>query len=275
MNKVTNNRLLLSTVLLAGSVIGAVNFQTIASADNHNESKCKDYKDALRTRLDERDGKATVKNVTDKCSYEVSLVTYQIFSGGRDEQKVFDREKKKVRAGEEINLKVKVPDCDYQIDLVRGGVIENFDDNRTYHEQDRFLDGKIVNNGKKCDDDKPKSTPTPTVPVPTATPTNKPTVTPTTKPTVTPTNGATPTPENNPTPTLTPVQSQEQTQEQTVNVYNNKVVESEVVTTTAGGQPVYQAKVIAKTPDTGAESLAYLSLIPSSLAGLILRRKVK
>ena len=105
-------------------------------------------------------------------------------------------------------------------------------------------------------------TPTPTIcPTETPTPTEVPSPTPTTEPTITP------------TATATPVPQQTQTQTQTTNVYNTQIVETKVIETTKGGHAVYAPKPIKRTPDTGAEAIAFLSLIPSGLTGFILRRK--
>lgn len=98
--------------------------------------------------------------------------------------------------------------------------------------------------------EKPSITPTPTI---TVTPTTQPSWTPTPTPTSNPSWTPTPTPTNGPTATPTP----------------------HVVTKSKGGKPVYAVKAIKKTPDTGAESFALLSLIPSILGGLYLRRGSK
>jgi len=45
------------------------------------------------------------------------------------------------------------------------------------------------------------------------------------------------------------------------------------VTTTKGGFPVYSSVSTMSTPNTGAESLVLLGLIPTGIAGLFLRRK--
>lgn len=106
-------------------------------------------------------------------------------------------------------------------------------------------------------------TPTPTIcPTETPTPTEIPSPTPTSVPTVTP------------TATATPVPQQSQSQTQTTNVYNTQIVETKVIETTKGGHPVYAPKPIKRTPDTGAEAITLFSLIPSSLAGFILRKKI-
>lgn len=58
--------------------------------------------------------------------------------------------------------------------------------------------------------------------------------------------------------------------QQTVNVERG---EEKIVYVTDAGTPVYQTQATTKTPDTGADMLPFLTLIPGSIAGLVLRKK--
>lgn len=121
---------------------------------------------------------------------------------------------------------------------------------------------------------RPTHTPTPTAtPNPSYTPTLTPTYGPTATPTLTPTNGPTATPTNNPTATPTNIVITATPTPQVIIV--TKVVEKQVLGTTKGGQTVYQTPQVVTTPGTGPETLALFSLIPSGIAGFILRRKIR
>ncbi|MBI4084857.1 MAG: hypothetical protein HY431_03030, partial [Candidatus Levybacteria bacterium] len=67
--KTVNKRLLVSSILLTGAVIGGINFGLSADADT-----CNNYdrdKGKLTAEVDLKDGRAKIKNTSDKCAYNV------------------------------------------------------------------------------------------------------------------------------------------------------------------------------------------------------------
>lgn len=52
-------------------------------------------------------------------------------------------------------------------------------------------------------------------------------------------------------------------------------VEEEVVYVTEEGSPVYETPEVVETPETGAGLLSFLTLIPGSIAGYIVRKRTK
>lgn len=143
---------------------------------------------------------------------------------------------------------------------------------------------------KATENDTPSTTPT-------ETPTNTPSLSPTAEPSTTPQASPTPISEATPTPditsTPTPIADENEVQSsvasapiQVVNNNNNTnnnnndqrvIIEApEVKNVTEKGQPVYEApREIVETPSTGPEALSLLGLIPTSIAGYLIRRKAQ
>jgi len=75
---------------------------------------------------------------------QVSLVSYKSPSpGGQplNQQTVFQSTTQTLNPGT-YSLAVQVPDCYFQVDLVRGGVIWQLSDQHTYHGENRFVTSK-------------------------------------------------------------------------------------------------------------------------------------
>lgn len=248
-----------------------MDFTLPASADNNNnnkDSKCKD--NDLKANINYNDGTANVKNDSDKCSYDVGLASYKIHKGGREAQELFDQDHGRVKPHDNVRLNVRVPNCDFQLDVFQGDVIEHFDQgkDRTYHGKDRFIDGG-TRNKKSCDTEKPSPKPS-----------EEPTVPP--KPIVTPKPSEKPNPVPSAVTPTQPVQIINNNNNQNNNTNEQSVIvkevkgTSDVVTVTDNGTPVYTAPTTTtKTPDTGTEIFSLLSLVPSGLAGFLLRKKLK
>ena len=126
-------------------------------------------------------GKATVTNTSKSCSYKVGLASYKEFDENIDNQKLFDSEITTIQPKSTVKLRVEVPECNYQIDLFYGELIESFEGGVRYG--DRKLDSEHVNQGAFCEEEpEPEPTPTPTLspspepsPIPSPTPTPTPT----------------------------------------------------------------------------------------------------
>lgn len=280
----TSKRLLVSTVLLTGSVFGMVNFSSGANAAN----VCNNYdrdKGKLTGEVELNKGFVKVTNTSNNCSYEVTVASFKIFNKQTfHPQEEFDSKTKIVRPNDSVGFDVRVPDCSYQLDAYVGdnGKREGIPFVNGGDSRRRNLDKHV------CQDDKepkptPTATPTATKVPPTKTPT--PTRTPTPTVSVTPIVTVTPTPGN--TGGNTNNNTNTNTNDNTVNV--NPVIENKVTNTvnstnsthtteriieTKGGTTVYLAPEVKKTPDTGAGSLSLLSLLPTGLAGFLLRKKI-
>lgn len=264
----TNKRLLLTSILLLGSTFGLIQTTTTAEA----VETCQNYdrsKGRLWAEVDLKEGKTKIHNESDKCAYNVGVASFKMMDKNGNEQELYDVKYGVIKKNDTLTLNIQVPNCAYQFDTFVTKTAEQLSPREGI---DHVNDGRRNTNKPVCKENKPEPTATPTG-IPTAIPTR------------TPTMPATPTPTSVPTaiptaqPTISPVQSQTQTQhqEQTVNIQNEKVVEykttEQVITTTKGGQTVYQPQAVTKTPDTGAEMLAYLAMIPSTIGGVILRKK--
>lgn len=276
--KTVNKRLLVSSILLIGSVIGGINFGMSANADT-----CNNYdrnKGKLTAEVDLKNGKSKITNTSDNCSYQVGVASFKIFNKQTGHpQELYDVKYGIVKKNDSITLNIKVPNCAYQFDTFVGKVGDR-------EGIDHVNDGRRNLNKDVCKEDKPTptKTPTPTVtPTVTATPTPTVTVTPTI--TVTPTVTVTPTPTNQPSVTPTPTtntggntnnnnNNNENINEVKVNVNNTNETKTvhvkEVLDTT-----VYPVKTVTSTPDTGADLLSYITLLPSGLAGFLLKKKIK
>lgn len=286
-----NKRLFVSSLLLTGAVIGAVNFTWTAEARN----VCSNYdrkKETLTAEVDLNGGKSRIKNTSDRCAYKVGVASYKIFNKKTGHpQELYDVKYDIVGKNDSITLNIKVPHCAFQFDTFVGELGDK-------DGIDHVNDGRRNLNREVCRNENPTPTRVPTnIPTPTSTPT----VTPTTVPTATPTNAptATPTPIHNPTSTPTPTQGPTATPTPTVNpswtptptptsnpMYTPTPTPTnppsgptatptpQILGTTKGGQPVYETKPTKQTPSTGAETVALFSLIPSGLAGFFLRRKI-
>lgn len=95
-------------------------------------------------------------SIPKKCGpTQISLVSYKAPNGTNgkpfSKQTLFAVTTKTFEPGRNI-LSVKLPDCYYQVDVVRGLPISDFS-NTTYHKQGRFLDA--VHGGSKSCDEKP------------------------------------------------------------------------------------------------------------------------
>lgn len=132
-------------------------------------------------------------------------------------------------------------------------------------------------------------TPTPIVTIdPTIEPTIASSATPTVAPVTTRQNVTTPTPLLTATPTVSvtptslPVTTAAPTATQTQTTQTTQATQSNITPTpvqqvlgeTKGGQPIYSVSKPVNTPQTGAGALSLLMLIPTSLAGFLLRKKI-
>lgn len=284
--KTVDKRLLVSSILLTGSVIGGVNFGMSANADT-----CNNYdrnKGKLTAEVDLKNGKSKITNTSDNCSYQVGVASFKIFNKQTGHpQELYDVKYGIVKKNDSITLNIKVPNCAYQFDTFVGKVGDR-------EGIDHVNDGRRNLNKDVCKEDKPTPTKTPT---PTSTPTVTPTMTVTPTPTVTatptiavtPTVTATPTPTNQPSVTPTPTtntggntnnnnnnndNSNENNNEVNVNVNNTNESKTEIVREVLD-TTVYPAKTVTSTPDTGAGLLSFATLIPSGLAGFLLKKKIK
>lgn len=93
----------------------------------------------------------------------VSLVSYMAPNGtdGKPyaQQKLFKSTTREFNvADSHRTISVEVPDCYFQIDLVKGQPKQSFADGTTYHAENRFLAGRMGGN-KSCDQPKPAATP--------------------------------------------------------------------------------------------------------------------
>jgi hypothetical protein len=74
-----SKRLLISSTLLLGCVIGIANFSHSAEArnvcDNYNRGK-----GTLTAHVDLKAGKSRIKNTSDKCAYKVGVASYKIYN---------------------------------------------------------------------------------------------------------------------------------------------------------------------------------------------------
>lgn len=267
-----NKRLLISSLLLTGTVFGAVRFGTSVNAAN----TCNNYdrdKSKLYAEVDLKDGKSKITNKSDKCAYEVGVASFKIFNKKTGHpQELYDVKYGVVKKNSSLTLNIKVPNCAYQFDTFVGKVGDR-------DGIDHMNDGRRNLNKPECKEDKPTPKPTKTpTPTKTVTPTPTTTVTPTptdATPTATPTMTVTPTPSNAGGTTIinnnTNNNNNENNVEVNPHIENNVTVEDDdedVLDTT-----VYNAPSVSKTPDTGAGLLSLISLVPSGLAGFILRRK--
>lgn len=119
-------------------------------------------------------GTATANfTIPEKCTpKDVTLVSYKAPNGTDGKpypaQTVYKVNSKTFKKAGKHVIKVAVPDCYYQVDLVRGKeVIQKFAAGRTYTEQGRMITAK--HGGKKSCDAKPApKAPAPTTPAPAA-----------------------------------------------------------------------------------------------------------
>lgn len=284
-----NKRLFVSSILLTGSVLGAVNFSfSVDAADicnNYDRSKGKVWAE-----VDLKDGRSKIHNESDKCAYNVGVASFKMFDKNGNKQELYDVKYGVVKKNDTLTLNIKVPNCAYQFDTF---VTKNQGDMSNREGIDHVNDGRRNTNKDVCREDKPTPTVVPPTPTPTFVPTATPTRVPTATPTVTPTPShvptSTPTPTRTPTPTITPTVNPSWTPTPTPTVNPSwtptptpttppsgptATPTPQVLGTTKGGQPVYETKPTQQTPNTGPEAIALFSLIPSGLAGFILRRKI-
>ncbi len=249
-----NKRLFISSALLTGCIIGAVNFSFAVNASG--ESCERDFQQNLNTNITLHNGAAIVHNVSDNCTYNVGLASYKLFDPKTSvEKQLFDHVETKLAPKQKVQLMVDLPDCCYKINAYSGGF-------------DRVMKSETSTDKSYCEPDQPTATPT-TKPSETPTPTTKPSKTPT--PTVQPSK--TPTPTEKPSHTPTPTSKPSETPTPTPHHTDEPTPTPKVVEKTKGGKPVYEVKPTETTPATGVGAIALFSLIPSAAAGYILRRK--
>lgn len=274
--KTVNKRLLVSSLLLTGAVIGGVNFGMSANADT-----CNNYdrnKGKLTAEVNLKNGKSKIINTSDNCSYQVGVASFKIFNKQTGHpQELYDVKYGVVKKNDTLTLNIQVPNCAYQFDTFVGKIGDR-------QGIDHVNDGRRVMDKPECKENKPTPKPTKTpTPTPTSNPTPTPTVTVTPTITVTPTVTVTPT--DQPTVTPTPAtntggntnnnnNNNENINEVNVNVNNTSESKTEIVREVLD-TTVYPADTITETPDTGAGLLSFATLIPSGLAGLLLRKKIK
>jgi hypothetical protein len=97
---------------------------------------------------------ATVKNNA-KQSFEISLVSYQMYAALIDDQTYFSSTTKTVGAGKTVTITTTVPACGYQIDLVCGAPITN----AAPWYGGRVISSNFVNQNSYCTQVKSSSSP--------------------------------------------------------------------------------------------------------------------
>jgi hypothetical protein len=88
---------------------------------------------------------ATVTN-KDRVAHVVTLVSYQMYESMIDDQTYFDSQSVVVKPGKTVTLRVKVPDCAYQLDLVCGKPIKE----KAPYYDDRMIDFRFSEQEEFC-----------------------------------------------------------------------------------------------------------------------------
>ena len=173
-----SKRLLLSTLLLLGCVIGILNFSYLAEAANNKNSNKKERKEEkrderkeekkeerkddkkcglkndekLKATLDLNGGSVTFRNNEDHCSFKVGLASYKVYIPKNNKNKdwlntqtLYDFKSATIGPNQTITLNANTPYCSYQLDAYRGDVVEEF--NVRKNKKGGGYDGRIVDAG--------------------------------------------------------------------------------------------------------------------------------
>ena len=261
-----NKRLVISSVLLTLTVVTIFTLNKSAEAvevcDNTGQN-------TVSAQTDPKNGESQITNSSDSCAYKVGVASFRQTA---DSKELYDVKYGVVKKNETLAINIEVPENKYQYETFVGDL---------YNRQ----------NITTKDSDTPRSDiPTPTdsplASTITQAPTSVPTVTvhPTATPTDEPAATATPTLTAENTPIPTPVvqivnnnnNTNNNTNEQRIIIEDNgRGSSGDVLSVTDRGRPVYAPpQKISSTPNTGPEMLSLLALIPTGIAGLLLRRKI-